>query len=98
MRLIFGFYSDAALDTESILPHVLSSETGMPLSRLLGLKKGKKGLFVQVRWKVLPHEEDTLEPIVKVYEDVPAMLKKLLDRKSTKPSLVTEAKSVLGLS
>lgn len=70
----------------------------MPVSRLLRLHESESGeLFVLVRWKGLSSEEDTLEPILRVYEDVPKLLNKLLDRKSTPIVLRDKAHVVLGL-
>ncbi len=47
------FYADSALDEVAYLPHVLSSETGMPVARLIGVEENEDGLFVHVRWKGL---------------------------------------------
>lgn len=91
------FYSDDSLDATAIMPHVTASETGMPVARLMGIQESPDGPVVHVRWKGLPDSEDTYEPILKVYEDVPVMLLNLLKRKSISKSLVTSAKSVLGL-
>ncbi len=43
------YYCDSSLNEEAILPHVLYSETGMPVSRLMGLERTDKGLMVHVR-------------------------------------------------
>lgn len=75
------FYRDASLDAEAIMSHVVSSETGMEVQRLLGLVDTGDGLMVQVRWKGLPDSEDTKEPLRKVHEDVLELLVKLLRRK-----------------
>lgn len=55
------------------------------------------GLNVLVRWKGLPHSEDWLEPLEHVYEDVPAMLLRLLERQNTPSSLAAKARSLLAL-
>lgn len=91
------FYSDDSLDTTAILSHVLSSETGMPVSRLLRLVDQDGKLLVAVRWKGLGASEDTLEPLKRVYEDVPGLLVKLLRRKSTAAKLRSKACIELGL-
>ena len=91
------FYSDSHLDTEAIMPHVLASETGMPVQRLMRLVQGPKGIEVVVRWRGFPPSADTTEPLQKIYEDVPQMLQNLLNRKSTPGHMVDLAKSQLGL-
>lgn len=91
------FYADDSLDATAIMSHVIASETGMPVARLMGIQESSDGLVVHVRWKGLPHSEDTLEPILKVFEDVPVMLTNLLKRKSIPKRLVTLAKSEIGL-
>ena len=91
------FYRDGSLNQEVILSHVLSSETGMPVARLLRLEDTEDGLHVVVRWKGLPDTEDTLEPIERVFEDVPEMVKRLLSRKNTPTELADKARRVLAL-
>jgi transposase InsO family protein len=91
------FYRDASLDSVAILPHVLSSETGMPVARLMRLYEDEDGLKVVVRWKGLSHSEDTSEPLRHVYEDVPDMLIRLLQRKNTPQDLAAKARTVLAL-
>lgn len=92
------FYSDSSLDEKAVLSHVLSSETGMPVSRLLRLQEDDNGrLHVVVRWKGFSSSDDTFEPIERVYEDVPKLLRKLLNRKVTPPELRDKAHVVLGL-
>ena len=44
------FYHDRPIDTEAIMPHVLSLETGMPVSRLMELSDNKGELIIKVRW------------------------------------------------
>lgn len=91
------FYTDESLDADAILSHVLASETGMPVSRLLRLIEQDNQLFVLVRWKGLENSEDTLEPLLRVYEDVPQLLVKLLRRKTTNAELRSRACAELGL-
>ena len=92
------FYCDSSLNKIAILPHVLSSETGMPVARLMGLEDTENGIMVHVRWRGLPNTEDTLEPLQQVYDDVPQMLMRLLLRKSTPKALVQRAKAALTLT
>lgn len=91
------YYHAASLNTTSLLSHALSSETGMPVSRLLKLIDQDGELFVVVRWKVLSPKEDTMEPLKRVYEDVPQMLIKLLSRDNTPMPLFEKASAELGL-
>ncbi len=92
------FYSDKLLDTEAVFPHVLYSERGMPVARLMGLDETTDRIYVRVHWRGLPRSEDTLEPILKAYEDAPALMKNLLSRKSLPRALVPREKSALSLS
>jgi len=43
------FYRDSELDAKVIIPHVLSSEKGMPVARLMKLTEEPDGLNVVVR-------------------------------------------------
>lgn len=91
------FYADDSLDARVILSHVLASETGMPVSRLIKLVDDDGTLCVQVRWKGLSPSDDTLEPISRVHEDVPQLFLKLLDRKNTPADLRQRVRDELGL-
>ena len=91
------FYADSSLDTDAILSHAVSSETGMAVQRLMELIDDTDGLKVRVRWKGLGESEDSLEPLQHVYEDVPELLKKLLTRKSTPASIADKARRALTL-
>lgn len=82
-RTCLKYYADDSLDTEAILSHVLASEMGMPVSSLLRLVEEDDQLFVLVRWKKLGDSEDTLEPLRRVFKDVPQLVIKLLLRKNT---------------
>lgn len=92
------FYADDALNSDAILPHVVSSETGMKIQRLLHLTEKAKIIYVLVRWRGLPSAEHTEEPIQNVYEDVPGLLLKLLSRKTTAPALTEKDRLELCLS
>ena len=91
------YYQDSSLNCEAILSHVLYSETGMEISRLLNLEDTSEGIKVKIRWKGLSSSEDTHEPLLQVYEDVPAMVKRLLNRKSIPKGIARRAKRALGL-
>lgn len=73
------YYSDVSFDAKVIMSHVLYSETGVPVARLLCLIDTEEGLMVQVGWKGLNSLEDTPEKIAQVQEDVPQLFQKLLD-------------------
>lgn len=91
------FYHDASLGTEAIMFHVLSSQTGMPVVRLLKLVQDDEKRFIQVRWKCLSKSEYTFEPLARMYEDIPAMVLKLLRRKKTLSELAAKARKELRL-
>lgn len=54
------FYRDSSLNQEVIMSHLLSSETCIPVSLLMGSQETPEIISVQVRWKVLSHYEDTI--------------------------------------
>ena len=91
------FYHDASLDAEAVMSRVLPSETGMVVARPMRLEEHDDGLYVVVHWKGLPHSEDTLEPLGKVYEDLPRMLERLFTRKNTPTHLAEKARILLAL-
>jgi len=91
------FYTDKDLNTKAIMPHVVHSEHGMEVSRLLHFVEEKDLLFVKVRWKGLSPDDDTLEPIKSVFEDVPVMFRRFLLRKSTPHKLQQRVHRELGL-
>lgn len=90
------FYSDRSLDTTAIMSHVLSSETGMIVARLMRLEEVVDKMYVVVRCKRLPNSKDSREPVEQVYEDVPDMLHRLLKRKNTPQDLTEKVRIVLG--
>ncbi len=65
---------------------------------MMGLEEHDDGIYVNVRWRGLPRSEDTLEPLLKIYQDVPQMLLKLLSRKSLPKALKMRAKTALQLA
>ena len=91
------FYSDSSLDSTAIMSHVVQSETGMPVARLMNFIEHTDGIKVQVRWKGLSAQEDTLKPLKNVYEDGPKMLERLLDRSSTPAKLREQVRETLVL-
>lgn len=91
------FYHYRSLDTEAILAQLIASETGMPVARLMQMVRTEDGLKVQVRWKGLRAGEYRLEPLHRIFEDVPVMLKCLLTRNNTPPELANAAHTELFL-
>lgn len=55
------FYWDSYFDELALLTDLISSETGMPLARIMLLTETTKGLQVKVRWKRIENSEDTFE-------------------------------------
>lgn len=91
------FYHDASLDTDAIISHVTTSETGMILHCLQERVDTDKGIKVRIRWRGLPDSEDTLEPLLQVYEDVPQLLLNLLRLENTSTDLAAKARRELHL-
>ena len=79
------------------MSHVIHSETGIVVSRLLGLEETPDGIHVRIRWKGLDTKDDTLQPIARVNENVPVLFSKLLSRKSTPSVLAEKVRSKLAL-
>lgn len=50
---LLKFYSDKSLDQKIIFSHILSSETGIPVSRLFRLVENSDGIKGALRWKGL---------------------------------------------
>lgn len=79
------------------MSHALSSETGIPVSRLLRLIEEEGRLFLTVRWKGLKQADDTEEPLLRVYEDVPQLVVMHLENKSTLTEMRAKARAKLAL-
>lgn len=60
------FSRDSDLNQEAIRRHVISSETGMVVARLVSLEETPLGLQVRVRCRGHSASQDTLEPIVNI--------------------------------
>lgn len=58
--------------------HVMSSETEMPVSRLIKLAGSDRDIMDQVAWKELPNLEHGLEPLHQVLENSLQVLRSLL--------------------
>ena len=79
------------------MSHVIASETGMTVARLMRFVKRDEKIMVQVRWKGLSKQENTLEPVCQVFEDVLQMLIKLLQRSTRPNKLADEVRNMLDL-
>eukprot|EP00171_Calliarthron_tuberculosum_P002705 IDg2705t1 len=94
--LLPNFTIDKHLDEESVFPHVLYSERGMPVQRLMNLEDTAEGLQIRVRWRGLSAREDTLEPLQRVYEDAPALVRKIANTKINTSCTRSQGKICLG--
>lgn len=90
------FYSDSSPDTKAIISHVLSSERGMPNSRLVKLVDSLDDLRVEFRYKSILVSEDTFQPIQGIYQDVPRMLLRLVGRRKLQSSLLIKPEAPLS--
>lgn len=90
------FYHDAELDSEEVMSHVLASERGMTVARLMGLGDTPNGVQDRVRWLGLPTGEDTLERIGRVHQDVPQLFSRLICRNNTPKHLADWARREVG--
>lgn len=93
----FTFYHDPSLEKEAIMSHVFSSETGMQVQHLMRLVESTDGIKVQVRWRGLSESQDSLQCLQAVYEDVPDLLLKLLQRMNAPANLVAKVSPELHL-
>lgn len=78
------------------MSHVVASETGMAVQRLMRLVDTQDGMMVQVRWRGVTNSDDTLKPLQKLFEDVPQLLEKLLRRQNTPIFLVAKVLRALS--
>lgn len=78
------------------MSQVLSSETGMPLTRIPGGPDCDGELKVLVHWKGLSSSVNTLGPLKRVNEEVPKMAVRL-ERKETSAASVAKGHRALGL-
>lgn len=91
------FYHDSYLNWKAIMLHVLSPRNWNARKLLIGLAEGKSGILVQVSWRSPSYSEDTMEPLRSSYEDVPQLVKKLLQRKKIQNDLRRKAQNDLHL-
>lgn len=79
------------------MSHVLSLETSMSVLQLLKIVWKDCILHVLVRWKGHTRDDDTMKALQRVYQDVPDLLFKLMNLKSTPACLRKRACSYFGL-
>lgn len=79
------------------MSHVLNSETGMRVSRLMKLFKQNYEIKVQVRWKGLSPKNYTLEPLQNVHKDISVMFDRLLKSKNAPSDLAQQARDALDM-
>lgn len=87
------FYHEPSLNQKLIMDHVLSSEIGMPVSRLFRLIESEGKIKVLMRWNGLSNNDETMEPLAQVYEYVPDLLKKLSARRNTPKALARKVRA-----
>lgn len=75
-RLVLYFCEE--LEKEVILPHIRSSKAGMTVQRLMGHVDTKEAVMVKIHWRGLPQIEDTLEPLLQAFRNVPDLVRRLL--------------------
>lgn len=74
------------------MSHVVYSETGMAVARLMAILDKEDKQIIQVRFKGKPDSEDNLEQLQRVHGDVPTMLQNILSRNSTPTQLENRAR------
>lgn len=67
-------YSDRSLNAAAVRTHVINSEAGMPVSRLMRFIEDEGKLKGEVRCLRSPDSEDNMEALSAIYEDEPHML------------------------
>lgn len=92
-----NFYADDSFDYASVLSHFISLQTGKPVSRLLQLVVENLKLLFTVCCNSIPASEYTVEPLQRVYEDVPHLLLKIMCRKNINTELLKTSCAELGL-
>lgn len=89
------FNGDADLDKTSVMPHVISSETGMQVQGSMELLMDNDDLLVRIHWRGLAASEDTLELIQQIHEDVLILLLWMLLRQTSLSVLPERPKNLL---
>lgn len=84
-------YSNSSVGKEDIMLHILSSETGMLVGRLMNMVKVDDALKAEIWRKGLSSQNDTLKPLQNVFRDVPSMIDRLLKRKNSPTDLAQQA-------
>jgi hypothetical protein len=77
------FYADASLDvTADLLSHIAHNNQGYDVRALMDLRYDleAKRFLVLVFWLGFEAQDNTWEPLVTLYNDVPDLVERLLDR------------------
>lgn len=90
-------YCSSNANSESTRPHIFSSKKGMEVQRLMRLFESIPGLMVPVQWRALPPSGNTGETLLKIYEEVPALVNYLFFCKNTPSNLFSKARLALQL-
>lgn len=91
-------YFNRILNKEAIISEVLSYATGLAVVRLMTIVKDDEGAFkIGVRLKNLLIFEDSLEPLWNEFENVSALLIRVLDCKTTTIALANDARVACDL-
>lgn len=77
--------------------HVLASETGRSVSRLIRLKGVGGNLYNAVRWKCLQTTDDTPQPLQCVFKDASNLVQKLRRRMNLAAELRGNASAALSV-
>lgn len=85
------------MEKATVMTHVLPSETGIVISRVLRLLKKNSPLYFVVPWEGVTSCDATIELIARIYEDVTRLLPRPLVRKTTPNGLCAKAHAALNL-
>lgn len=79
------------------MKHIIHRETGITVARLMGLVHHMDGMYVKVRWNDFTNSDVILQPIGRIFEDVPNMFVRLLDIPNTTPALPPKWRALLEI-
>ena len=94
------FYCDSSLNiTEELLKHIAHNSEGHVVEKLLDVRyhKQERRYEILVKWRGLDERENSWEPVVNLFQDVPAVIKTFLRAQRKRP-VVKALISELGIS